>query len=92
MNVSIYAVIPSYNRPDYLESAIKSVLNQTYPTTEVIIVDDCSTTDLLPVISAYEYKRIHYHKSTKNMGNGYSENQGTKLVKESGSASHVYLH
>jgi len=52
MNVAISAVIPAYNRPDYLESAIKSVLNQTHPTTEIIIVDDFSTTDLLPVISA----------------------------------------
>ncbi len=81
INVSVSAVIPAYNRPDYLESAIKSVLSQTYPITEIIIVDDCSTTDLLPVISAFEDKRIHYHKSTKNMGNGYSRNQGTKLAK-----------
>jgi glycosyltransferase involved in cell wall biosynthesis len=79
MNVSV--VIPAYNRPDYLELAIKSVLAQTYPIAEIIIVDDCSTTDLLPVISAFEDDRIHYHKSTNNMGNGYSRNQGTKMAK-----------
>lgn len=79
MNVSV--VIPAYNRPDYLELAIKSVLSQTYPIAEIIIVDDCSTTDLLPVISAFADDRIRYHKSTKNMGNGYSRNQGTKMAK-----------
>ncbi|WP_413692973.1 glycosyltransferase family 2 protein [Psychromonas sp. KJ10-2] len=78
MNVS--AVIPAYNRPDYLESAIKSVLAQTYPISEIIVVDDCSTTDLLPVILAFKDERIHYHKSTTNMGNGYSRNQGTKMA------------
>ena len=79
MNVSV--VIPAYNRPGYLELAIKSVLAQSYPIAEIIIVDDCSTADLLPVISAFADDRIRYHKSTKNMGNGYSRNQGTKMAK-----------
>lgn len=79
INVSV--VIPAYNRPDYLKSAITSVLAQTYPILEIIVVDDCSATDLSPVILAFEDDRIHYHKSPNNMGNGYARNQGTKMAK-----------
>ena len=33
-------IIPTYKRPDTLERAINSVLNQTYKNIEVIVVDD----------------------------------------------------
>ena len=36
----VSVVIPTYKRPDKLDVAIRSVLNQTYPLIEVIVVDD----------------------------------------------------
>lgn len=36
-------IIPVYNKCDYLESCIESVLNQTYTDIEVILIDDGST-------------------------------------------------
>jgi glycosyltransferase involved in cell wall biosynthesis len=39
----VSVIIPTYNRKDLLERAIKSVLTQTFLNWELIIVDDGST-------------------------------------------------
>ena len=39
----ISVVMPVYNNEKYLDTAIKSVLNQTYSNFEFIIIDDGST-------------------------------------------------
>lgn len=42
----ITAVVPVYNRFEYLGDCLESVLSQTRPPDEVLIVDDCSTSSL----------------------------------------------
>ena len=39
----ITAIIPTYNREATIVRAIESVLNQTYPCHEIIIIDDGSS-------------------------------------------------
>ena len=34
-------IMPSYNRKEFVCSAIESVLNQSYKNVEIIVVDDC---------------------------------------------------
>jgi len=41
-NSKVSVIIPTYNRFEYVEKAINSVLNQTYKNYEIIVVDDCS--------------------------------------------------
>ena len=41
--IKVSAVIPTYNRRDYVVRAIESVLEQTVPVDEIIVVDDGST-------------------------------------------------
>ena len=36
-------VIPAYNHEQYIEEAIRSVLDQSYPRLELIVIDDGST-------------------------------------------------
>lgn len=43
MTSLVTAVIPSYNHSPYVETAIRSVLNQTMPDIEILVVDDGSS-------------------------------------------------
>mgnify|MGYP002626672652 CR=1 FL=1 len=49
----VSVIIPNYNHSEYLEERIESVLNQTYTSFEVIILDDCSTDNSIDVIDRY---------------------------------------
>lgn len=49
----ISVIMPCYNAESFLSEAIDSVLRQTYPNVEVIIVDDGSTDGSRKILSAY---------------------------------------
>lgn len=50
----VTAYIPTYNYGQYIEQAINSVLNQTYKSWELIIINDGSTDKTDEIISKYE--------------------------------------
>lgn len=53
MKPQVSVVIPNYNHAPYLEQRIESVLNQTYPHFEVILMDDCSTDTSVEILKKY---------------------------------------
>jgi glycosyltransferase involved in cell wall biosynthesis len=58
----------TYNRADYIGTAIKSVLAQTYQNFELIILDDGSTDETAGIVASFKDPRIQYHADTVNRG------------------------
>ncbi|MCU5375938.1 glycosyltransferase [Bacillus cereus] len=58
-------LIPAYNKPHYLELALKSALNQTYENIEIIISDDSTNDEVQAMIQPYlsQYECITYVKN-----------------------------
>lgn len=76
----VSVIIPAYNRSQYIEKTIRSVLTQTYQNFEIIVVDDCSndnTSELLAFM-AKDDQRICYIKHDKNKGAQAARNTGVK--------------
>jgi len=40
---SVSVILPTYGRSEYLKKAVTSVVEQTYPAVELVVVDDCSS-------------------------------------------------
>ena len=74
-------IMPSYNTALYIEKTIQSVLDQTYPNWELIIVDDCSTDNTDEVLEKIKDTRIHYLKNEKNSGASVSRNKALRESK-----------
>ncbi len=53
-------ITPTYNHERYMEQCIESVLAQTYPNWEQIIIDDGSTDKTQEKVLRYKDERIHY--------------------------------
>ena len=61
-------LILTYNRGHYIGEAITSVLAQTYPNFELIIIDDGSTDNTTQIVSNFTDERIKYIKHENNAG------------------------
>ena len=70
----VAVIIPSYNRAAFLERALASVIAQTYPVTEIIVIDDGSTDNTQQLIED-NYSQIRYLQQT-NMGVSAARNAG----------------
>jgi glycosyltransferase involved in cell wall biosynthesis len=69
----VSVVIPCYNQARFLGQAIESVLVQTYPRSEIVVVDDGSTDRTVEVARSYDAVRC---VSRPNQGQGAARNEG----------------
>jgi len=72
-------VIPLYNKARYVCCAVQSVLNQSFPDFEVIVVDDGSTDDGAELINAIIDPRIRVVRQS-NAGVSAARNLGISLA------------
>lgn len=77
MQYSFSVVIPTYNRSAILQSTLQSLLQQTYPLFEVVVVDDGGTDDTASVVKALADDRIRYFWKP-NGERGAARNFGTQ--------------
>lgn len=73
-------IIPAYNCERTISYTLNSVLNQTYPYLEVIVVDDCSDDKTAEIINTYAKadSRVKYLRNSKNSGVAQTRNNGIK--------------
>jgi glycosyltransferase involved in cell wall biosynthesis len=72
-------VTPAYNQGPFLREAIESVLAQTYPAVEYLVIDDGSTDNTREVLGAYS-GRIRW-ESQPNRGQAATLNRGWSMAR-----------
>ncbi|MCK0472945.1 glycosyltransferase [Halalkalibacter sp. APA_J-10(15)] len=78
MNIS--AIVPAYNTEKYLRFALNSLINQSYPLAEIIIIDDCSQDDTLKIAKEFQsrFNGLKIIHQIENKGVSSARNIGIK--------------
>lgn len=81
--ISFSIIIPVYNASKYIGRCIDSCLDQSYPSVEIICVDDCSNDESVSIINSYILKdsrvRLICHKA--NMSQCVARQTGVREAK-----------
>ncbi|MAH02615.1 MAG: hypothetical protein CMI70_02335 [Candidatus Pelagibacter sp.] len=75
-------ILPNYNKAEFLEDAINSVINQTYKNWHLYIIDDYSSDNSIKIINKFlNLENVNIVKLEKNMGPSFCRNYGMRLSK-----------
>ena len=78
----VSVIIPAYNRSDYIDQTVQSVLEQSYPNVELIVVDDGSTDGTYEKILGYgDRLTLLSHNNHENRGQSAAINLGLGKAK-----------
>lgn len=82
----ISCIIPTYKRSDTLLRAVDSILNQTYPNYEILVVDDNEPDDKFSLevqnkLNTLTDERVHYLQQEKHINGAAARNFGIKHSK-----------
>ena len=79
----VSVIMPAYNSAAYISEAIGSVLQQTYPHWELLVIDDASTDNTISLVEEQSKRdsRIKLTKNIDNQGPGFSRNAGIEVAK-----------
>ena len=82
MNAEVTIIIPNYNKDEYLNDCIESVLNQLYKDWQLIVIDDASTDKSRSILSNFKnISRLSIINLKKNKGPAFCRNLGIRLSK-----------
>ena len=79
--VKVSVIITVFNKKDFVEKTLESVLTQNFKNIETIVIDDCSTDNSDHIIKDFIKKKklnIKFIKNYKNRGVSFSRNIGFK--------------
>ena len=77
--IKISVIVPVYNAENHLDVCLKSLMNQTYPHFEVILIDDGSTDHSFSICKGYTANDSRFRVfRQKNAGQGSARNKGIK--------------
>ena len=77
---SISVVVTCYNSARFVADALKSILEQTRPPIEILVIDDGSTDDTAQVVASFDDPRIRYVHQ-ENAGVSAARNRGIELAR-----------
>ena len=77
-NPKISVIIPAYNARKFIAEAIESVLNQTFPAHEIIVVDDGSTDGTGEFVKNQFRDKVRLIRHENNKGLSATRNTGIK--------------
>lgn len=64
---AVTAIIPCYNHGRYLAEAVESVLAQTYPDVEIVVVNDGSTDDTAAVAASFGERILYMEHANRGL-------------------------
>jgi len=76
--MSISVIIPAYNREKTIRRCLESVLDQSHPLSEIIVVDDDSKDSTCEIVKSHDDERISLIEHKTNKGSQASRNTGIK--------------
>lgn len=77
---TVAVVIPCHNYGQYLAECLDSVLAQTYPPDEIVVVDDASTDDSAAVAARYAERGVRLIRFEANQGVAAARNAGVEAT------------
>ena len=81
MKPVVSVIMLSYNTANYIKDAVASVLEQSFPDFELLVLDDGSTDHTEEVMAQFHDSRIRYIRSDQNRGIPFMRNRGLELAR-----------
>jgi len=77
---AVSVIIPTYNHARFLRAAIQSVVDQTFPDWEIVIVNNYSEDDTVQIVASFNDPRIRLVNFCNHGVIAASRNHGMSLA------------